>query len=145
MARPPKERVVEQMPTVTHYKPAGVPMRTLEEVILTVEEMEAIRLADMEQLDQAAAASRMEISPPTFNRIINQAHQKIATALWRGAALRVEGGNFRLIHHGKRRGRQMTCDACSHRWELPRGGGHCMQEACCPVCRSNNVRRNPED
>jgi len=66
MARPHKERRVEQLPPVTHYKPAGVPLRNLEEVILTIEEMEAIRLADIEQLDQAAAATRMEVSRPPF-------------------------------------------------------------------------------
>ena len=120
-------------------------MHALEEVVLTVEEMEAIRLADIEQLDQAAAASRMEISSPTFNRMVNQAHKKIATALWQGTALRVEGGNFRLACQGQRRGRQMSCEACSHRWELPRGGGHFMHGACCPVCLSDRVRCNSED
>ena len=96
MARPPKERLVEQLPTVTYYKPVGVPLHGVEDVVLTVEEMEAVRLVDIEQLDQATAASRMEISSPTFNRMVNQAHHKSATALWQGAALRVEGGNFRL-------------------------------------------------
>jgi len=122
MARPPKERRVEQLPPVTHYKPAGIPLRSLEEVVLTVEEMEAIRLADIEQLDQATAAGRMEISPPTFNRIVNLAHQKIAAALWQGSALRVEGGNFRLVQRSNRQGRQFVCQACGHRWEVPRGG-----------------------
>ncbi|WP_094604838.1 hypothetical protein SPSIL_019030 [Sporomusa silvacetica DSM 10669] len=96
MGRPHKERRVEQLPPVTHYKPAGVPLRNLEEVTLTIEEMEAIRLADIEQLDQAAAATRMEVSRPTFHRIVNTAHQKIAAALWGGHALRVYGGTFRI-------------------------------------------------
>lgn len=99
MSRPHKERRIEQLPPTTHYKPAGVPLRNLDEIILNIEEMEAIRLADIEQLDQAAAAERMDISRPTFHRIINLAHQKIAFALWNGYALRVDGGNFRIARH----------------------------------------------
>ena len=57
MARPPKERLVEQLPTVTYYKPVGVPLHGVEDVVLTVEEMEAVRLVDIEQLDQASAAA----------------------------------------------------------------------------------------
>ena len=88
MGRPHKERRVEQIPSVTHYKPAGIPLRGLEEINLTIVEMEAIRLADIEQLDQGAAADRMEVSRPTFHRIINTAHKKIASALWKGQAIR---------------------------------------------------------
>lgn len=96
MARPHKERLVEKMPPVTYYKPVSRVECNLEEMILTVEEMEALRLSDIEKLDQIAASEKMEVSSPTFNRIINTAHQKIALALWEGRAIRVSGGNFSL-------------------------------------------------
>lgn len=144
MVRPYKERRVEQLPPETHYKPAGVPLRTLEEVILTIEEMEAIRLADIEQLDQGAAAERMEVSRPTFHRIVNKAHQKIATALWNGLALRVDGGNFRVVHHCQTGLRYFTCQSCGHKWTLPHGTGHRCHDLTCPMCLDSNVRRDEE-
>ncbi len=144
MARPHKERRVEQLPPVNHYKPAGVPLRTLEEITLTIEEMEAIRLADIEQLDQAAAAIRMEVSRPTFHRIVNAAHQKIATALWGGHALRVDGGTFRIDHQCQTGLRHFVCSTCGHKWTLPRGNGQRCQELSCPACQASTVSRTEE-
>lgn len=145
MGRPQKERRIEQLPPVTHYKPAGIPLRTLEEVILNIEEMEAIRLADIEQLDQAEAAERMEISRPTFHRIINSAHQKIATALWQGHALRVDGGNFRVVHRCQTSLRHFTCQACGHKWTLPHGTGQRCHDLRCPACQASAACRDEED
>lgn len=141
MGRPHKERRVEQLPPVTHYKPAGIPLRNIEEVILTVEEMEAIRLADIEQLDQAEAAERMDVSRPTFNRIVNTAHQKIASALWQGQALRVEGGTFRIDHCRHHGWRQFICHDCGNQWTLPHGGGPRCRDLICPACSSPAVSR----
>lgn len=76
MSRPYKERRVEHLPPYVNYKPAGGSSRNSEEVTLTIEEMEAIRLADIEQLNQATAAEWMEVSHPTFHRIVSTAHQK---------------------------------------------------------------------
>ena len=75
MARPHKERRIEQLPPVTSYKPVGVPMREIDEVILTFEEMEAIRLVDAEQLDMGEAAESMEVSRPTLHRIVNEGYE----------------------------------------------------------------------
>ena len=136
MARPSKESQVEQLPPVTYYKPAGIPLRDMEEITLTVEEMEAIRLSDVEQLDQAAAGERMGVSRPTFHRIVNRAHQKIAIALWNGQALRVEGGNFRIAHL-----RHFQCQDCGHRWSLPRGNGQRCQDLPCPHCNGSKIVR----
>ncbi|CQR72420.1 hypothetical protein SOV_13810 [Sporomusa ovata DSM 2662] len=144
MARPHKERRVEQLPPVTHYKPAGVPLRNLEEVILTIEEMETIRLADIEQLDQAAAAERMEISRPTFHRIVNTAHRKIAAALWGGHALRVDGGTFRIDRHCQTDLRHFVCQVCGHKWTLPRGNGQRCHDLSCPACEASVVSRDEE-
>lgn len=142
MVRPQKERRVEQLPPVTNYKPAGIPLRSIEEIVLTIEEMEAIRLSDVEQLDQAGAAERMEISPPTFNRIVNAAHRKIATALWQGYALRIEGGNFRISHRCHDESRHFVCHECGHNWNLPHGTGRSGQDLDCPICQSHNISRD---
>ena len=144
MARPLKERRIEKLPPVTHYKPAGIPLRSLEEITLTIEEMEAIRLADIELLDQAAAAERMEISRPTFHRILNKAHQKIAAALWQGQALRVDGGNFKIAHRCQTSQRHFTCDSCGHKWSLPHGTGQRCHDLVCPTCQGSKVTRDEE-
>src|SRR4030043_1007970 len=96
MARPFKCRRVAFMPGVTFFKPAGVPLRPLEEVRLTVEEAEAIRLKDLEGLEQEAGADKMNVSRPTFQRVLASARQKIADALLNGKAIRIEGGNFEI-------------------------------------------------
>jgi predicted DNA-binding protein (UPF0251 family)/predicted Fe-Mo cluster-binding NifX family protein len=101
MARPFKCRRVAFMPGVTFFKPAGIPLRMLEEVRLTVEEAEAIRLKDLEGLEQEEGANKMNISRPTFQRILASAHQKMADALLNGKSIRIEGGNFEISpRHG---------------------------------------------
>ena len=96
MARPVKCRRVAFMPGVTYFKPAGIPMRMLEEICLSVEEAEAIRLKDLEDLDQEQCAERMNISRPTFQRVLESARKKIADVLLNGKAIRIEGGNFEI-------------------------------------------------
>ena len=144
MARPQKERRVENLPPLTHYKPVGIPLQDIEEIILTIEEMEAIRLVDIEQLDQAAAAESMEISRPTFHRIINLAHQKIASALWQGQALRVDGGKFRIAHQCKTDLRHCFCHTCGHKWTVPHGTGQRCYDLSCPACQAFTVSRDTE-
>jgi len=96
MPRPPKCRRVAFLPEVTYFKPAGIPLRALSEVRLSVEEAEAIRLKDLEGLEQEPSAERMNISRPTFQRVLVSARQKIADALLNGRAIRIEGGNFEI-------------------------------------------------
>jgi uncharacterized protein len=144
MGRPHKERRIEQLPPVTHYKPAGIPLRTLGEITLSVDEMEAIRLADIEQLNQAAAAERMEVSRPTFHRIITTAHKKISAALWQGYALRVNGGNFRIAHRCQTGLRYFTCQTCGHKWTLPHGTGQRCHELTCPACQAATMSLDEE-
>jgi len=72
-------------------------MRDLEETVLTVDEFEAIRLKDLEGLDQANAAEKMKISQPTFFRLLDSARKKIADALVNGKAIRIEGGEYKLF------------------------------------------------
>lgn len=129
MPRPCKCRRVAFMPGITYFKPAGIPMRDLDEVCLSVEELEAIRLKDLEGLEQEQAAGRMNISRPTFQRVLYSARQKIAEALLKGKAIRIEGGNFQLSSH------RFRC-AHGHEWEMT---SESTAELACPVCRIKEV------
>lgn len=99
MSRPRKCKRIAFIPGVTFFKPAGIPMRFLEEVQLTFEEAEAMRLKDIDGLDQAGCAERMNISRPTVQRLLESARRKIADALLNGKAIRIEGGNYEISDH----------------------------------------------
>ena len=84
------------MPRPAIYKPAGVPLEGLRRVALLQEELEALRLADMEGLTQTEAAGRMDVSRSTFQRILARARRQVALALAEGQALEIEGGTFEI-------------------------------------------------
>jgi predicted DNA-binding protein (UPF0251 family) len=94
MPRPPKCRKVAFQPDVVYFKPAGIPVRELEEVSLTLDELEAVRLADLEGLYQEDASVSMNVSRQTFANILASARRKIAETLIQGKALRITGGNI---------------------------------------------------
>jgi predicted DNA-binding protein (UPF0251 family) len=96
MPRPRKRRLLERSPQAAIYKPAGVPLDGLRRVILLQEELEALRLADLEGLTQQQAAGRMGVSRSTFQRIVARARQQVALALAGGHALQIEGGTFQV-------------------------------------------------
>ena len=100
MGRPPIPRVVRCFPGAVYYKPRGIPLRLLEEVVLGLDEMEALRLADVEGLEQEEMGRRMKVSRATAGRILETAHRKVADALVGGKALRIEGGPARLAVPG---------------------------------------------
>ena len=114
MARPPKERRVENIPEIKYFKPAGIPMRDIDEVSLTIEEIEAIRLKDLANLTQEEASEKMEVSRPTFQRILTSAREKIAEGLIKGKALRFKGGDYRLAKN------HFHCHACGQDFEISR-------------------------
>ncbi len=95
--RPRRCRRVRFRPDITYFKPAGVRMVDLEESVLTLGELEAVRLKDLEEMDQNEAARKMGISQPTFHRLVLGARKKIAEALIKGKAIRVEGGNYKFV------------------------------------------------
>jgi predicted DNA-binding protein (UPF0251 family) len=97
MPRPRHFRRVAFQPDVTFFKPAGVRITALETIVLTMEEFEAVRLKDFLGLEQETAAQKMNISQPTFYRLITSARRKIADALINGKAIRVEGGVFKMV------------------------------------------------
>ena len=104
MPRPQKCRRVAFQPGVIYFKPAGIPIMELEEVTLTLDEMEAVRLADQEGLYQEDAAVLMNVSRQTFANILGSARRKIAETLTQGKALRIQGGNID-IGQGEQRAR----------------------------------------
>lgn len=89
MARPIKPRKIKFEPNVTYFKPRAVPLSKLEEVDLSTDELEAIRLHDLGDCNQASCAKKMKISPSTFQRILASAHKKIAEALIEGKAIKI--------------------------------------------------------
>jgi predicted DNA-binding protein (UPF0251 family) len=97
-------------PGFTYFKPAGIRLRELDESILSVDEYEAIRLKDLERLEQEDAAKKMNISQPTFHRLLLSARKKITDAIVNGKAIKIQGGNYTMaaparpgFAHGSRR------------------------------------------
>ena len=129
MPRPRRFRWVRAQPTSTYFKPRGIPLAALDEVRLTIEEHEAIRLADLEGLHQEEAADRMKVSRATFGRIVASGRKKIADALVNGRAIRVEGGDFVIAG-------PHTCHDCGTAWELSPGA---VLPPVCPSCDSMNI------
>ncbi|MBQ7618098.1 MAG: DUF134 domain-containing protein [Desulfovibrio sp.] len=94
MARPRHCRFVGQEPSATYFKPCGVPLRLLDEVILPVEGLEALRLSDLEGLGMAEAAKQVRVSRFSYARTLAEARRAVAQALVQGKALRVQGGQY---------------------------------------------------
>jgi predicted DNA-binding protein (UPF0251 family) len=108
-------------------------MTELQEVALSVDEFEALRLADLEGLYHDRAAERMAVSRATFGRIVETARRKVADALVRGKALKIGGGVVAWAGM-----RHFACESCGHQWSLPGGAG---RPEACPACGSAGFRR----
>jgi predicted DNA-binding protein (UPF0251 family) len=115
MGRPRKCRWVEMEPGVTFFKPQGIPLRGLQQTVISVDELEAMRLADYLELTQEEVARRMQVSRPTVTRMLARAHRAVADALVHGKAIRIEGGDYRLNSI------KLQCGACGQPWEVPEG------------------------
>ncbi len=89
MVRPIKPRRVQFDPKAVYFKPRAIPLSMLDEVELGVDEMEALRLCDLEGLDQVEAAKKMKISQATLWRILTSARKKVAEALIEGKAIKI--------------------------------------------------------
>jgi predicted DNA-binding protein (UPF0251 family) len=137
MPRPPRCRWIERLPSARYFKPRGIPLRELEEVVLGVDEMEALRLADLAGRYQSQAAGQMRVSRQTFGRIIESARRKVAEALVEGKALRIEGGEFKMKPM-----RTFRCANCRHEWQEPHGTG---RPAECPACHGKDFHRAAEE
>ena len=93
MPRPRLKRRIGFNPDVTYFKPRGIPLKELEEIELSADGLEALRLKDFKALDQTTAAKEMNISQSTFHRILLEARKKVAQSLIEGKAIRIETNN----------------------------------------------------
>jgi len=137
MPRPFKCRRVCCNPKSDYFKRCGIPMYQLEEVNLTMDELEAVRLGDLEGMYQEDAASNMNISRQTFGNIIDSAHKKIADALLNSKALKIKGGTYTMTEM-----RRFECCNCKHKWQIPYGTGRPRE---CPECGNTNIHRSEND
>ena len=129
MPRPPIERAVGSVPRVTLFKPAGIPGRDLEQLDLTVDELEAIRLVDLEGLSHEQAAAAMGVSRQTVGRVLERGRAKVAEALVAGKAILIGGGQYRVEP------RQLCCAACGAVWT----GDPDTASPACPSCGAADV------
>jgi uncharacterized protein len=97
MSRPCRRRRIRCSPDTNYFKPRGIPLDMLEEVNLTLDELEAVRLADFESLYQEDAARKMDISRQTFGNIVKSARRKIADAILNAKALKIAGGTVKRV------------------------------------------------
>ncbi|MBP7402400.1 MAG: DUF134 domain-containing protein [Clostridia bacterium] len=143
MARPVKWRKIDSMPAVSRFVPSlesgrDGPVPEEGENVLKIEELEAIRLKDLEGLEQEECAARMEISRPTFQRILNAAREKVADSLILGKSIRIDGGHFTQNLC------TIVCPSCGRTWTEPfesmglQPHGHIPCPGCgsaAPTCR----------
>lgn len=135
MARPTKWRKIDNLPTTAFFIPSGEYSNDLPKNILLIEELEAIRLKDLLGLEQEECAERMEVSRPTFQRILLSAREKLADSLINGKVIHIDGGNY------TRNICPVKCKDCEHEWmesyenlEVIKNGGYN-----CPECGSSKV------
>jgi len=133
MARPRCCRRVSGEPVCKIFKPAGVPTTLLEEVILSIDEFEAIRLADLEGFYHEKAGEMMNISRQTCGRVIEAARGKVAKVLVEGLALRIEGGEIEVAEL-----RTFRCRQCQYAWNIP---FDMIRPDRCPACESEDIHR----
>jgi predicted DNA-binding protein (UPF0251 family) len=128
MSRPKCCRQIGVMPGKTCFQPEGATPSSFEVVLLTLDEYEAIRLADLEGLYQEQAASRMNISRQTFGRIVEAAHRKVADVLVNGKVLKIEGGSVSMKAE-----KPVRCPRCRRAFSPDYGKSN--DEMNCPHCR----------
>jgi uncharacterized protein len=133
MPRPRCCRKISGRPLCAFYAPGGAPAPPEDTISLTLDEFEALRLADFEGLYQEDASGRMGISRPTFGRIIESAHRKVATALIKAKPLRIEDDASRAAGP-----LSFLCDRCPRRNNDGAGDG---LHSGCPRCREVFARK----
>ncbi|MCK5027771.1 MAG: DUF134 domain-containing protein [Candidatus Pacebacteria bacterium] len=129
MPRPKNDRIVNEPPLYVEFKPIGVAGISLNQVLLTLDEFEATRLADYRGLSHEAAADEMNISRSTFSRLIEASRKKIADFIIHGKLLTIDGGN---IHF---RNNIIKCQSCGHMFRIKFGDE--IKE--CPSCNSTSI------
>lgn len=132
MARPCKERFVATRLKVSTFKPLGVPVARCAIVLLSLDELEALRLADFDGDQQEQAAAKMNISRPTFGRIVERARWKMTDALLHGKALRIAGGAVTSARRDR-----VRCGRCRRAWDVPAPVAAAFR---CPRCPSEKSK-----
>jgi len=140
LARPVKWRKIDNLPTVYQFDPSDQNINAGINV-LKLEELEAIRLKDLEGLEQADCARQMEVSRPTFQRILLSAREKIADSLIHGKSIRIEGGHY------TRNICPIRCLDCGREWaesleSIEQGTDRASH---CPRCHSDKLQCCPDD
>jgi predicted DNA-binding protein (UPF0251 family)/DNA-directed RNA polymerase subunit RPC12/RpoP len=135
MARPTKWRRIENVPTVPYFIPSEKGVDEIPENVLKLEELEAIRLKDLEGLEQSECAEKMEVSRPTFQRILLSAREKVADSLVNGKTILIEGGNF------TRHICPVKCMDCGNEWTESYENMESIKkgEYACPACGSTKI------
>jgi predicted DNA-binding protein (UPF0251 family) len=159
----PRPRIIRRIsfePNVNYFKPTGIPLSHLQEIILTRDEFESLRLIDYEGMEQSKAGKKMKISQATFSRILNSARKKVSEALVNAHAIKIEGGDFQMVQprgfgRGMGRGRGLgggrmggpfaagpggvcKCPKCGYEESQIRGQP-CMNKKC-PKCGTRMTR-----
>ena len=129
MPRPTKYRHVEFFPEDTYFSPLGKPKCETQEVILKVEELEAMRLKDIGGLNQEECAEKMKVSRQTFQNIIDNARNKVAVALTEGKAIRISGGHYTTAYC------RFKCVDCGTTYTISVK----TDRGICPECGSHQV------
>ena len=130
--KPRKKRSVVYPPSFSGFRPYGRRDMKGNKVILKVEEYEAVRLADHKKLKHEEAARKMDISRPTFTRLIESARRKISDALVNGKEIKIEGGDFILKKN------RFRCRSCGNLWESDKSPLS-PSKVICPDCSSSEV------
>jgi len=161
MPRPCKRRRIYFQPDVTYFKPSGIPMVNLKETIISFDELEALRLIDSEEMEQSKAGKKMKISQSTLSRLLKSGRKKLADAIITGQAIKIQGGNFKMVQPrgrglglGRSRGTGgrglgggkfaagpnggCVCPKCGYK-ETHQTGVPCYQKKC-PKCKSLMTR-----
>ena len=134
MVRPQKRRIVAYNPDISYFKPRGIPLIDLEEVQITIDEYEALRLSDLMDMPYEEAANKMKVSRATFGRIVRRARKTVADALINGKAIIIQGGSYRIVD----KSRIFVCNNCNKKWKEPRGTGRPKN---CALCNQKDFYR----
>jgi len=130
MPRPEKDRIIFKPPIFSEFKPIGISVKSLSQILITLDEYEAFRLADHLGLSHIEASEEMGISRPTFSRLIEKARKKIAEFIIQGKLLTIEGGNIHFKNN------IIQCVNCGHMFTT--NIENLITE--CPECNSNNLQ-----
>ena len=130
MPRPQKQRFISCNPRVACFKPLGIPARSLDQALLSSDELEALMLADLLGDSQEEGAAKMNISRPTFGRILENGRRTVADALVNGKALQIGGGV--VIHT---RHTHVQCGRCRRPWNVPAAVAGSFR---CPHCQAKD-------